>query len=132
MAIIYFHGTTAEQLPSIRQHGLRKGTFVSPERGVAREFACERAGWNDRRPIVLRVEDGHLPIKKDRAGRPEARLLAVERRCEVAVQPGAPRAPQATLGSVCIALELRESAAGDVVEAVLAAVAECGCDQCLF
>ena len=71
---IGYHGTTDEQLPSIRQHGLRKGTFCSPSQVIAFQFAQKRSLWNGRHPIVLVVKGKFTKVRLDRKGRPEFRL----------------------------------------------------------
>lgn len=71
----WYHGTTEENMRSIRAAGLRKGTFVSSRLSVARSFAAARAGWNGSSPIVLSGDTATTKTRQDRSGRPEAVLL---------------------------------------------------------
>lgn len=74
-----FHGTTSEVLRSIMAQGLRQGSFVSPDRGVAEFFARARARWRGTAPVILAVRPRRKrdvsPVRADRSGRPEARIL---------------------------------------------------------
>jgi hypothetical protein len=75
--MLMFHGTTSETLRSIRSHGLRKGTFVTPDRDVALFFARARSRWNGEAVQILEVIVGKKDVSKvtlDRSGRPEATL----------------------------------------------------------
>jgi RNA:NAD 2'-phosphotransferase (TPT1/KptA family) len=74
-----YHGTTSERLRSIQANGLRKGTYVSPDRNVAEHFAQSRANWNGERPIVLTLNNAVISrVITDRSGRQEAQLLEVK------------------------------------------------------
>lgn len=79
----WYHGTTEELMRSIRAHGLRKGTFVSPELAVARSFASLRSQWNGFRPVVLTGVADTSKTKLDRSGQAEAVLLADCRAVEI-------------------------------------------------
>lgn len=73
----FYHGTTKDCLRSIRANGLHKGSFVSPDLGVARHFANARAEWNKQAPVVLCLRNPKVSkITLDRHGRKEARLTA--------------------------------------------------------
>lgn len=79
-----YHGTTKEQLRSIYAHGLRKGTYVSPDMETARWFAVERSKWNGQKPVVLLVIGHTDKVRPDRSGRNEARLITTSRSIAIA------------------------------------------------
>jgi hypothetical protein len=56
-----FHGTTLDNLSSIKQSGLSKGTSVDLRPAVASEFAIERSHQKRSLPIVVIV---HPSVKK--------------------------------------------------------------------
>lgn len=73
---IFYHGTTAEQLRSIKSNGLRKGTFVSPDRKTAEHFSRTRSEWNGQVPVVLVLDNPKTsPVTTDKSGRRECKLL---------------------------------------------------------
>jgi hypothetical protein len=79
-AYVYYHGTTNEQIRSILARGLRKGTFVTPQRSVAEIFARSRAAHNHGIPTIIAVRlKKPLILWMDRYGRLEARLLCDEK-----------------------------------------------------
>lgn len=71
-----FHGTTIEQLKSIMVHGLRKGTFVTPDIRVASWFASKRSTWTKTKPVILTIDKPKTTrIELDRHGNQECRLV---------------------------------------------------------
>ena len=50
-----YHGTTEENVRSIRAKGLLKGTYVTPTRTLAEAFALHRYMWNGERPVLITV-----------------------------------------------------------------------------
>lgn len=72
---MFYHGTTQENIRSIRAKGLLKGSFVSPDYDVAEWFAVERSNWNGHTAIVLETRGPASEVTLDRHGRREARLL---------------------------------------------------------
>lgn len=82
MTATYYHGTTDETVRSIEANGLRKASFVTPDRTTAEGFARDRAGWNGRQPVVLAVKltpKEVSPVTLDRSGRRETQTRVVAR-----------------------------------------------------
>ena len=79
----WYHGTTEENMRSIRAVGVRKGTFVSVELADARSFASLRSRWNKQRPVVLTADSPTSKPRLDRSGQAEAVLLADCRRFQI-------------------------------------------------
>lgn len=77
MRLTVYHGTTAENLLWLLAHGLRKGSWVSPDESVARHFADSRSKWNGREPIVVRVRAKCDEPRNDRSGRAECQTKEV-------------------------------------------------------
>lgn len=71
-----YHGTTIENLRSIATHGLRKGTWVTPDFIVAQKFAEARSKWNHHKAIILWSDGKTGPISIDKNGQREAQLSA--------------------------------------------------------
>jgi hypothetical protein len=72
----FYHGTTREVLRRAMGR-LRKGTFVSPDKEVAKYFAECRSTWNGEVPLIILLDLSSrevTPISLDRHGRREAQL----------------------------------------------------------
>ena len=54
--ILVYHGTTEEQMRSIKAHGLRKGTYVAANERDAEMYAERRAAHVDHPAVVLIIE----------------------------------------------------------------------------
>lgn len=59
---------------SIAAHGLRKATFVSPDRETAVYFARSRSLWNGERAVIVEGEGHTSKVTLDRSGRSECQL----------------------------------------------------------
>lgn len=68
---VYYHGTTEQDYEKIKLDGLRKGTWVTPDRAVAVQFAVSRAEHLHSRVVLLEVRAKVGPVRNDRSGRPE-------------------------------------------------------------
>lgn len=73
--MIFYHGTTWENIRAIVSQGLLKGQSITPDYQTARYFAEKRASFNGFQPLVLQIEtDNYTPIRSDTVGHLESEL----------------------------------------------------------
>lgn len=70
-----YHGTTIENLKSIKIHGLRRGTWCSPDFESASKYAKSRSKWNGYNPVIISLWANAKRIRINSKGEKECQTL---------------------------------------------------------